>query len=212
MLCAGPSRAADGPLKLLEQQTLAESQTVEHHVALGRTARQADRPAEVAEALALVSMLPPQVAPRAIGMVGTELPRLREYLRQRGAQLFDAAMAAHAAGDLKTAVKSYLVSLKCDASLMSRDDRGLGKLGLDALRKMSVKHPERADLKFQLGFYSHLFGDSAAAVAALEAQQQQETDPYKRWRGGLWLRMIQAETAASAPTGTRPGGAIASQP
>lgn len=207
----GAAVAAGAPQTLLDVQKapIAQTRTVEHHVLLGCAARDADQPALVAEAIAVVGLLPAQVAPRSLGMVGAELPRLREYLWSKAEQLYKKAIAAHDAGDLKTAVKSYLVALKCDPAVMSRDDRGLGKRGLEALRKVAAKPPERPDLKFQLGWYSHLFGDAAGAVAALEAHQAVQIDPYKLWRAGLWLARIRAEVNLSAAPAAQPGGAIA---
>ena len=190
----------------LAQFPFGECQTVEYHVAMAKAARNANVPARAAEAFGIVNLLPAQVTPSAIGMVGTELPVLRSWLTAKSEELYKKAVAAKAAGDMKTAVKSYLVAVKCDASVMSRDDSGLGSLGLNALKKLAAAHPEKVDLQFQLAYYDYLFGDSRGAIAALESHQKSQTDVYKKWRAGIWLATIKAGEAGPAP---RQGGAIA---
>ena len=226
----GGQRAEAAPLKLLDvaksvdddthgKQAMAdlaalplkECTTVEYHVALGRAARHANAAAQAAEASATAGIMPAQVAPSMIGLVSAEMPVLREWLRRRADDLYEKSGTALAAGDRKTAVKAYLVAVKCDPAVLTRDDRGLGKLGMDALRALAAKHPEKAELAFQLGYYSWIFGDAAGAITALQAQQRSEKDAYKLWRGKLWLQVIQADVARSAGDETspaRPGGAI----
>lgn len=201
----------------LARLPLAKCTTVEYHVTVGRAAVRADAAAQVAEAVATAAILPPQVAPGTIGFVSEELPALREWLDKRGDELYERAMIAHDAHDLGSAVRAYLVAVKCSPALLAREDQGLGAIGLRALRKMVDRHPEKPDLKFQLGYYRYLFGDTSGAVSALEQHQGAESDPYRKWRGRTWLATMRADlsrgrlaSASAGPTvAARAGSAVA---
>lgn len=204
----------------------ADRQSADHQLSIARTARAAGTPAPVAEALATAELLSAGAA------ANPEIASHRQWLAEQGTQLYAKAMTALDAKDYKTAVKSYLVAVKCDASILGRDDRGLRDASIGALRRMADKHPEKPALRFQVGYYSWLFGDLPGAQAALDRYQAEESDPHKRWRGQMWRqritfehqRMIADERAAAVaakargtgpaePTATsaepRAGGAVA---
>lgn len=186
----------------------AESfQTAEHQLTLARAAFKAGTVAPLAEAVETATLM---------GANDPALPAMKQWLSIKATELFARAMTAQAAGDLKTAVKSYLVAIKCDRSLLANDDRGLRGTALGALRRMADKHPEKPALRFQLGFYSWLCGDLPAAREALAAHETAQTDPYLRWRGQLWLQTVSEEAARSAAqvalAPKRTGGAVDAEP
>jgi hypothetical protein len=172
--------------------SLLECQSVEYQLAIAREARNKGAAAPVAEALATADLLPARATPGEVA-APTEVASHRQWLEQKGDELYVKAMAALDAGDRKTAVKSYLVAVKCATTVMARDDRGLRDLALGALRQMADKHPEKPGLRFQVGYYSWLFGDLPASRAAFDRYEAEEKDPYRRWRGQVWRERVIAE-------------------
>lgn len=214
-IAATASAAVAQTLAELAKKPLAECQTVEYQLAVARAGRAAGAAGPVAEAVETAKLLPvtaggPSTAETA------ELADDRTWLEARGGDLYTKALEAQAAGDLKTAVKSYLLAVKCNQAVLGRDDHGLREIALGALRKMADKHPEKPVLRFQLGFYSYLFGDLTGAGAAFAAHDAAQTDPYLKWRGGLWIKAVEQDTALmakAAATPLRTGGAVgASEP
>jgi tetratricopeptide (TPR) repeat protein len=197
-IAAEPGRGREA-LGRLERLPLAECQSMDYQMTLACAARDAGAASQAAEAVATITLLPARLESSTIGIFGHELTDLRAWLTATGESLYCQALSASATGDLKVAVKSYLVAIKCDQALLARDDRGLAKLGLQALRRMSERQPERPDLQFQLGYYSYLMGDIRGAVDAFEAHSRVQPLAYDRWRGALWLAAARAELGRLHP-------------
>lgn len=191
-------------LARLSRLPLAERTTVEHHVAVARAAASVDDAAQVAEAVGTAGLLPAQATPRSIGFVSEELPPLREWLEKRADEYYESAVMALRSNDMKAAARSYLLAVKCNPALLGREDHGLAKLSLGALQRMVGRYPDRTDLRFQLGYYSYLLGDTGGAVTALEQHQTTQTEPYKKWRGQVWLAVIRADRDLTRAAGAAP--------
>lgn len=206
-LVATAACAAEPPRLLDVQKREVDFRTLDHHLELATAARQAAAAGPAAEAVATMDLLPMAASPRTVSRMTGELAEIREWLRQRSEDLYAEAMAARVANDFKVAVKRWLLAVKCDPSVMIRDDRGLKDLALGALRKAAAQPAPKPEIVFQLGRYSWLFGDLAAAAAAFEQHGALETDAYKRWRGQLWRDRMRTELGTAAGDARR-GGAV----
>jgi hypothetical protein len=182
-----PGTAASG-VGYLEKLTEAERRSADYHWALARAYQAVDKPCPAAEAIATYRILP----------AGTkrDLAPVVAWLATRSRASYERALAAHEAGDLKTAVKSFLVAVKCDPAVLSKDDHGLRALAGDALVRLVNRDPVRPEVRFHRAYYGVLFGETEAAVRGFEMLGMMETDLYKKWRAKVWLDRIRQDLKA----------------
>jgi hypothetical protein len=183
---AVPAKAKD-TVAWLAALPLEERQSADFHWAMARACQAADKAGPSAEAVALYSILPAR--PRR------DLEPVKAWLAKKGEESFAMARTAQASGDMKTAVKRFLVAVKCNPSLLGEDDRGLRDMASGALGRLCDRNPTRPDYRYHLGFYGNLFGETPTAVEAYQAVVQMETDPYKKWRAQTWLGSFLREKA-----------------
>lgn len=152
-----------------------------------QAARAAGKSSAAAEALDTLALLAPTS--------GKPIAGIRQWLVTQADKLYQAAAGATPA-ERAMALKAWLNAIKCDPSLLARDDLALREVALPSIKKIMIKQPDRVDLHFQLGFFAYRFGDLAGAAQSFRDHGQATQDPWQKWRSQIWASACQRDLDA----------------